>query len=117
MLDTLVEEVDRATRDKFANMHARLNNLTYHIQDKANVKGQRLEYLVQQWEDFDNQFEQLKQCLFTLKQRVPNKKDGVGNKDALRKMIWDYTTVQKGKTVFKKILPSFVRHLDIAIMM
>jgi len=49
MLDTLASQSDRAMQSKHAVQHHRLTNLTYVIQDKASLLGQKLDRLVRHW--------------------------------------------------------------------
>jgi hypothetical protein len=57
MLDALSHQVDHGTRQHYLTTHTRLVNTTHIIQDKASLRGQQLEQLVQQWIEFEERFQ------------------------------------------------------------
>ena len=71
MLDSLVAQCDKATKQKHLPQHTRLSNLTYVLLDKASLHGQRLERLVKQWAEMEEKFGQLQRSLGDLETQIP----------------------------------------------
>ena len=71
LLDNLAQQSDSDTREKYARSHERLIELTDHIQTSATTRGQQLEQLIQQWQQFYDQFTQLKKWVARLEQQLP----------------------------------------------
>ena len=84
MLDTLAQKVDRQTRQLYMTSHTRLSSLTHVIQDRASVRGQKLEHLVQQWTQFDQQFASIATWLQVIKSKMPL---GLQGDESLRDIV------------------------------
>ena len=95
LLDNLAGTVDHATHQHYLASHTRLNNLTHVVQDKASLRGQKLERLTKQWTEFQKQFEDLQTWLSRVQQQLPKKVHEDDPLDELRKKIWEYHTVQR----------------------
>ena len=80
MLDSLVAQCDKATKQKHLPMHTKLSNLTYVLQDKASLHGQRLDRLVRQWGEMDEKFNQLQRFLDNIEAQIPKP---ISNDDTL----------------------------------
>jgi hypothetical protein len=73
-------------------------NLTHVVQDRAAIYGQKLERLIQDWVGFREQFDDMQGWFSHLVQQLPEKRDhkqSIGSIEELRKLIWDYHTIQK----------------------
>ena len=73
MLDALAASLDPTTRKRHQPLHAQLVNKTNVLLDKAAVHGQKLERQVNQWENFDPEFDQARKQLHQLQQQCPTK--------------------------------------------
>ncbi|KAH3846261.1 hypothetical protein DPMN_088560 [Dreissena polymorpha] len=92
MLDSLVAQCDKATKQKHLPQHTRLSNLTYVLQDKASLHGQRLDRLVRQWGELDEKFGQLQRFLSDLETQIPKP---IANQDTLQTIQNKITTFQR----------------------
>jgi len=73
-------------------------NLMHVVQDRAAIYGQKLERLIQDWVAFHEQFEDMLSWFSELEKQLPEKLDdseGVGSAEELRRLIWDYHTVEQ----------------------
>lgn len=68
------------------------------IQDRAAICGQKLERLIQDWVSFHEQFEDMLSWFREIEKQLPAKEadsESIGSIEDLRKLIWDYHTVEK----------------------
>ncbi|KAL3874929.1 hypothetical protein ACJMK2_037881 [Sinanodonta woodiana] len=92
MLDSLAAQCDRATKQKHLPTHTRLSNLTYVLQDRASLHGQRLDRLVRQWAEIDEKFHQLQRFLDDIDQQIPRP---VSNEDSFHAIQTKINTYQR----------------------
>ena len=93
MLDSLVAQCDKATKQKHLPQHTRLSNLTYVLQDKASLHGQRLDRLVRQWVELDEKFGQLHRFLHDMETEIPRP---IANEDSLQ-------TIQNKISIYERL--------------
>ena len=71
MLDSLAGQMDPTIQHKHSSQHARLTNLTYVVQDKASLLGQKLERLAKQWSDIADKQRHLQTFLDMAEEDMP----------------------------------------------
>lgn len=59
MLDSLVKICSEGVREQYRSEHSRLSDCTDHVQGLANLHGQQLSSYVNQWNDFNTQFDKI----------------------------------------------------------
>ncbi|CAE1330631.1 SYNE1 [Acanthosepion pharaonis] len=59
LLDSLVKNCSEGVREQYRSEHARLSDCTDHVQGLANLHGQQLSSYVNQWNDFNTQFDKM----------------------------------------------------------
>ena len=95
MLDSLVAQCDKATKQKHLPMHTKLSNLTYVLQDKASLHGQRLDRLVRQWGEMDEKFNQLQRFLDNVEVQIPKPISNDDTLPAIQSKIDIYNRLQR----------------------
>ncbi|XP_023932384.1 nesprin-1-like [Lingula anatina] len=113
MLDALAQKTDKATRQRYFSMHTRLINLTHIVQDKASLRGQRIERIVEEWAQFEDQFNQTNEWLLSLEKQSPVRTTGdetaaIRQHQFVQKRLNDekaamYQVVEKGKQLAQRV--------------
>lgn len=109
MLDSLVAQCDKATKQKHLPQHTRLSNLTYVLQDKASLYGQRLDRLTRQWAEMDEKFNQLQRFLHDIETQIPKP---IANEDTLQTIQNKITTYQRLQRELTEEKPSVFQVVD-----
>lgn len=95
MLDSLAVQCDKNTQQKHQAQHSRLINLTYVIQDKASLQGQRLERLVQLWTELDQKLIRMQRFLATVEQSIPRSVMKSDTLNTIQEKISAYRRLQR----------------------
>lgn len=104
MLDSLATQTDQATQAKHAPRNSRLTNLTYVIQDKASLFGQKLDRLVRQWTELDEKHVHLERFLDTIEEEVPTPVSSSDSIMTIQDKMSTYKRLQQEITEEKPIL-------------
>jgi len=104
MLDSLVAQCDKATKQKHLPQHTRLSNLTYVLQDKASLHGQRLDRLTRQWGELEEKFAQLQRFLAEMETQIPKPISNEDSIDTIQAKINTYQRLQRELTDEKPIV-------------
>jgi hypothetical protein len=109
MLDSLVAQCDKATKQKHLPQHTRLSNLTYVLQDKASLHGQRLDRLCRQWAEMEEKFNILQRFLHDIETQIPKP---IANEDTLQTIQNKITTYQRLQRELSEEKPSVFQVVD-----
>lgn len=109
MLDSLVAQCDKATKQKHLPQHTRLSNLTYVLQDKASLHGQRLDRLTRQWAEMEEKFNRLQRFLHDIETQIPKP---IANEDTLQTIQHKITTYQRLQRELTEEKPSVFLVVD-----
>lgn len=101
MLDALAQGVDRETRLKHESTHIRLVNLTHVLNERAAMRGQRLEHTASQWAEFEQDFEQSCAALHRLEQQAPARGSPNNSLEDVQRQVRDYQSLRDNLSVEK----------------
>ena len=89
----MVDQVDPITLESFREAHQRLNDLTQLLEDKAGIQTSKMETLLADWEELNDQLADLKAWFARVRRSIPERASSSDSLETLRHKIWEYSGV------------------------